>query len=397
MVLAPGSDVVVAIEGMEDSLALYVGGKLMGCDDEEPRTASATTMVAGASKSPADAVASDAASCEYFPSEGGDCRVVLGGMTLFMGAGSSAEDAEAGTLEALRIIAGAMNDMNPSPFLGVSGESEYEVDGVVGVRFIEGTTAGGMSVQGGDGIAHEGDDGGATAEEQRVDAAAAEATTQRPNSSVTTGGAVLLGVGLLAIGALVLLAVRKKRRSSSSRTDGRFREFKDEAGGGGEEDLDGENDDPDGGDTDVDATSLASSPPARRKVAKKRAYVVGEEGSVRTHATHDTRMLHAAREVANGNGDDMRLDVHYCTSAVCPICNGGGTRFVSAVDDDDGDDYDEKSSSVVLEGYEYALEDMHRQSRSFEYKPKGGASAPSYTNPAGIAGRPYIVDDTIEF
>jgi len=115
---------------------------------------------------------------------------------------------------------------------------------------------------------------------------------------------------------------------------------------------------------------------------------------VRTHATHDTRMLHAAREVANGNGDDMRNDVHYCTSAVCPICNGGGTRFVSAVDDDDDDD--EKSSSVVLEGYEYALEDLYRP-RSFEYKPRGGASAPSYSNPSGITGRPYIVDDTVEF
>jgi hypothetical protein len=104
-------------------------------------------------------------------------------------------------------------------------------------------------------------------------------------------------------------------------------------------------------------------------------------------------MLHASREVANGNGDDMRLDVHYCTSALCPICNGGGTRFVSAVDDDDDEG---GSSSVSLEGYEYALEDARRRS-SFEYKPRGVASALSYTNPAGIAGRPYIVDDTIDF
>ncbi len=46
---------------------------------------------------------------------------------------------------------------------------------------------------------------------------------------------------------------------------------------------------------------------------RKGTYVVDEEGSVRTHATHNTRMLHALREIANGNGNNMRLDVHYCT------------------------------------------------------------------------------------
>ena len=70
----------------------------------------------------------------------------------------------------------------------------------------------------------------------------------------------MLGLGLLAFVALIFLAARKVRKY---RVDGRFEEFKNG-------DVD---------DTDVDDASLASSP------RKTRAYVVGEEGSVRTFAT----------------------------------------------------------------------------------------------------------------
>ena len=55
---------------------------------------------------------------------------------------------------------------------------------------------------------------------------------------------------------------------------------------------------------------------------------------------------------------------------------------------------DDSSTIVVQEGHEFSLEDMYK--RSFEYKPKEEASVPSYSNPAGIAARPYAVDDTVE-
>jgi hypothetical protein len=118
--------------------------------------------------------------------------------------------------------------------------------------------------------------------------------------------------------------------------------------------------------------------------------VVGEGGE-RAHIRQLTTRGYSTMplEISNDNGDDLRLDVHYCTSALCRICNRGvGPRFVSAVDDD------EASTVMLQEGYEFALEDMH--TRSFDFKLSEDVSAPSYSNPAGIAARPYIVDDTID-
>ncbi|KAL3826639.1 hypothetical protein ACHAXA_009080 [Cyclostephanos tholiformis] len=421
--IASGSDVGTVVDAMEDALSLYVGGNSMGCDEHAGGTTttttttrwkrwrrrrmddggysgtvtsstnetstsgggssvaiappSSTTTVVGASNDPAD-VASDDASCQYFVGEraidSSSCLVVDGGMTLFFSDGTSTEDESNSVLGALEIMMEAMNSIDPSPFLGGSGGA-YGVPNVVGVRFIRGDASeGGSPVEGGDGISYDDDDSETPIEQ--IDASAATAASQGPSSNISTLGGVIMGFGILVLLALTLLTVRRVR---SSTADERFREFKNEEGDGRDEDV---NDDDFEG-TDVDAASLASSP------RKKRAYIVGEEGSVRTHVTHDTRMFHNAHEVSNDNGNDLRFDVHYCTSALCSICNRGvGAKFVSAVDDDDS------STIVVQEGHEFSLEDMYK--RSFEYKPKEEASVPSYSNPAGIAARPYAVDDTVE-
>ena len=120
---------------------------------------------------------------------------------------------------------------------------------------------------------------------------------------------------------------------------------------------------------------------------------MGEEGSVRTHATHNTRMLHALCEVRNGNGDDMRLDVHYFTSALCPICSRGRTRYVSTVDDDE----DDRHPPLWCWRVTNTPWRMQAAGVALSTSQGRGASALPYTNPSGIAGRPYILDDTIDF
>jgi hypothetical protein len=379
-----GMDVNVIVGAMEDALSLYVGGELMGCDEPVGGTRkrgrgmsftpTSTMTVVGVTDDPAD-TSSENTTCVYFVDdraiESSSCHVVYGGMTLYFSENSTIDDQVNGLMDALNKMMEAMNDIDPSPFLGSTGEA-YGVAGVTGVRFIEGgdkSPDGGLSVVGEDEISYD-DENLEAPIDMQIDASTATAETQERGSRISTLGGLMFGLGILALVALMLLTARKVR---SYTEDERFREFKNEIG-----EIDGDFDG-----TDVDDASLASSP------RKKNAYVVGEEGSVRTFATHDTRIFHDAHEVSNDNGDDLRLDVHYCTSALCPICNrDGGPKFVSAVNDD------EASTVMVNEGYEFALEDMHK--RSFEYKPREDASVPSYSNPAGIAARPYIVDDTVE-
>ncbi len=120
---------------------------------------------------------------------------------------------------------------------------------------------------------------------------------------------------------------------------------------------------------------------------------MGDEGSTHAHATHNTRMLHASRKVANGNGDNMRLNVHYYMSALCSICNGGGVRFVSAVDDDK----DERRPPPWRWRVTNMPWSMQAAGVASSTSRGRGVLALSYTNPAGIAGRLYILDDTIDF
>ena len=218
-------------------------------------------------------------------------------------------------------------------------------------------------------------------EEQQINKAVTdsnESSTTDSKLSAASATFMALGLASLVTLAFLLMIVIKRRRSES------YNEFDNDD----DHDLHDKN-------TDVDAASLteASSPPNT-----KRAYVVGEEGSIYTSATHDTRFLHATYESGNDNNDDLQVNVHHCTSALCPICNGRGPIFVNALEniiiDDNGGVGDvhhhHHHPSIELPPY--------RQNRSYEYELGDEVSVPSFTNPASeMMERPYIVDNTVAF
>ena len=369
---------------MEDQLTKFVGRDLLECDDDDTDDRSRRRMlleskevrqrisegmeIVGVSAAPVDAVSKDDA-CSYFVDtkviEGTMCYVINGGMTLYLGeslsdgptrrrrlAETDEVELEAASREALTSIEDAMNDSDPSPFLEGSG-SEYAVSGLKGVRFVSGTTHDRETV---------------TADNDKVIGGANTGTVETGSSKMTPVEGSMIGLGLLILIALVLGVVKRKQTLLNDS----YNEFKDD----------------DDDDLDTTFDDLASEPPTP---SNKRAYVVGEEGSIYTSATHDTRklFLHSKNEVGNGNDNDQQVDVHHCTSAMCPICNGKQTVFISAMEQDEGD------GSVVTEGYEFEY-DSSRKKRSFEYEPKEEVASPSFDNPAEIE-RPYVVDDTVVF
>ena len=115
---------------------------------------------------------------------------------------------------------------------------------------------------------------------------------------------------------------------------------------------------------DVNSWSLALS--LAKGGTRKGVYVVGKEGSVRTHA---------------------------CTLALCPICNRGGTGFVSAVDNKE----DKRHPPPWCWRVTNMPWRMQAAGVALSTSQGRGALALSYTNLARIARRLYIVDDTIDF
>eukprot|EP00581_Thalassiosira_minuscula_P019458 CAMPEP_0183717338 /NCGR_PEP_ID=MMETSP0737-20130205/10976_1 /TAXON_ID=385413 /ORGANISM="Thalassiosira miniscula, Strain CCMP1093" /LENGTH=659 /DNA_ID=CAMNT_0025946757 /DNA_START=34 /DNA_END=2013 /DNA_ORIENTATION=- len=361
---------------MEGNLAKFVGKDLMECEDvrrrkllEEKlvgkRLLSGIMIVGIDATTPKDKKIDDK-DCTYFKLSreipDTECHVIEGGMTLYLGEYEddsewrqrrklTEEDDEAyelWTTFALEAIMEAMNVMDPSPFLDGSevDEGKYAVDGLMGLRFMAGSTHNGEEVIGGGG-------GG----DRNIDGGKGEVTTQ--SSKMETVGISLLAVGLAVLVALALafVVVRKRRNAND-----RYNEFNDDD----YNDLDMDKK------TDLDELSLTSSPRA--------AYVVGEDASMYTSATHNTLMLvNSSREYGNGNDDNEQVDVHHCTSALCPICNGKETVFVNAIDD----------QSEVETTYDQV-------NQSFQYEPKEEISSPRFQNPSEIE-RPYVVENTIDF
>mmetsp|Transcript_24 Transcript_24/g.31 ORF Transcript_24/g.31 Transcript_24/m.31 type:complete len:622 (+) Transcript_24:159-2024(+) len=360
-------------DDMEKMVARYVGEDLMGCDDRRRRLLQDSLVgrrlggleVVGVDAvKPKDEVDEDK-SCKYLTGE--NCHVVNAGMTLYLSESrrrklSEDEELEESSEDALKVIMGGLNE----GAFTIATDGLYEVYGLIAARYISGTTNDGEVIVdngSGRGGANGAKDGGG---EDTIESSKAAAI-----------GGSLLGVGLVALVALALVVVvRNKLRSGE-----RYNEF--------DNDEDAHPDDLDGKETDTDTSSLKSTPSTLNN-SKQRAYVVGEEGSVYTNATHDTRYLYnASYEAGNGNDDDQQVDVHRCTSAMCPICNGKETVFVNAVEDE---------ASVELEGYEFSHDpNSTSMKRSFEYEPKEDVSSPSFDNPAEMTERPYVVDNTIDF
>ena len=182
-------------------------------------------------------------------------------------------------------------------------------------------------------------------------------TIQASENKMSPVGISLLTIGLVAIVALGTMFLIAKNRSAES-----YSEFEDEDG-----------------DFDDKRTETMSENDG------KRAYVMGEEGSVYTSATHDTRFIPgvamAGAEMGNGNDDSNQVDVHHCTSAMCPICNGKETVFINALDDE----------SQEPEGYE-----IYDNGEKIGTRTRSDVTPPSFDNPAEIE-RPYVVDNTIDF
>ena len=180
------------------------------------------------------------------------------------------------------------------------------------------------------------------------------------SSQMGAVGISLLTIGLIALAAIFLMFVVHRAGTSSES----YEEFNE----------DGAND------LDFDKRTEIS---AASSTVPKRAYVIGEEGSVYTSATHDTRFLHVPGESGNGNDNANQIDVHHCTSAMCPICQGKETVFINALEDE----------SVEPEGYELKYDN---DGEVIGRKRSGDASTPTFDNPAEIE-RPYVVDNTIDF
>ena len=342
---------------MDSQTTLLAGNTLMECNGRrallfeialqenlDERGLEEECVVVGMDSDPVDTVTEDP--CDP-PAD--DCVVIVGKMRTYTSGPGCVEQSEN---DALTAIMGGMND--DDTFLADSG-TKYAVAGLTGTKFLTGTNPPDNTVAVPPPDQTNNIDKAITSEESAV-------PTGSPISNV---GIAMLVLGILAIIALlVFMLVVKKRKQAD-----KYKEFGDE-----EKDMDD-------GKTDISVSEH-----------KKRAYVVGEEGSIYTNATHDTRALglHNKAEYGNSNGDDQQVDVHHCTSATCPICMGKETVFVNAMDDE----------SMEPEGYEFSYNKAGapEQSRdgSFEYEPNGDVSSPTYDNPAEIE-RPYVVDDTVAF
>ena len=253
------------IDGMESSLATFVGSELLDCDlDNDDRRRQRLLQKAGESllgsrylgkleivgidaTDPKDEISSR--SCRYFVGkkkiEDTNCYVINGGMTLYLSEDdsdklrrrklSSSEDdledfMEESTEDALEAIMDAMNSKDdPSPFLqesdGDGDDGEYSVSGLMGVRFITGWTYDGEEIEGEDN-----DDGSSEDDGDRNMGAATtgsgEATIQ--SSNMETVGISLLSLGLAAfIGLALTVVVRKRRRSNNAKGES-YNEFKDD-------------------------------------------------------------------------------------------------------------------------------------------------------------------------
>ena len=287
-------EVESVIDKIEKNIKLYVGAQLFGCNEPvrlRRRMESAGTAM-GVHGYPSERVL-DGETCEI-PSD--DCFVASGGMTLIMNNGTSTEDAEASTLDALKIIHEAMNVQNPSPF--VAGE-KYGVANVKGVGFLEGTTAYGASIDKEGAVTT---DSGTT-----IDEIKSESTTAQSNSRMSTGGIVALSLCLLALVlALVLLNLRK----SST-----FKELQNE-----EEASESDSDVFDDVSMDDDTMSLQSP-------RKKRAYIVGEEESV---YTRDTKVCTPEGWPSDEEGVEITNEN---IDRIYPLRMGRQTKFISVFDD----------------------------------------------------------------
>ena len=281
------------------------------------------------------------------------------------------------TEDALNVIAEAMNgspERPSSPFLEGSG-GEYGVSGLAGIRFIGGRTYNGRDYDG---------SSSPNGKEPGTVAGAKSNSPGAGGSRLETAGYSLLAAGAASLIAMAIAFVVLKRRRE--RADESYSEFEDDIDCGkmGTEAA-----------TSRDELSLTPTSPtastAPSTPGRSAVYVLGEDemsnanssyANSRSRLPRDlTRYLHRSHESGNGNADGVQVDVHHCTSAMCPVCNGRGTEFVDALEEEDDE------ASGIQPGIEFGY--------SKRYSPRR-LPEPKFDNPSMIE-RPYVVEDTVDF
>lgn len=377
-------------ERMESAMAKLIGETLINCgqlssdsnqvaDDGAIRrtrhTRSLLTsrhlLVDGIDPSPQDIILTKK-TCSYYTADNTDtpsnskCYVIKSLSKLYLREDNAQSSPLHSSQQALRILLDAMNSPSPSPFLESSGDREYSVEGVKGVRYIMGTpdeggvllidNSGGSGLNNGEGI-----DGA-----QEADTKSDGDGSLDPLSPV---GITLIVLGCVGILAIALVAGRniRKRKDNGQKKSLQYAEFYDD-----ENDLDMKHhglEDDDDKFTDRDASSLHGTPSPKR--------------SRRDHREDDS--IFSGLE---SPGNETTLDpafIHTRTS---------------------NHNRDDASQSQITAEQGYEAGGMHYPRDPFprsKYEPKVQVESPKYENPAGMKqppernGRVYHVGDTVEF
>jgi hypothetical protein len=228
------SDVVNGM--MENRLALLVGRELINCDTATPANENFNERllvierqdqqqlrqhggdsrrrlyVDGLVSTPMDEVVPDAV-CEELTKNISSCYVVNSKMTIYLRENDAATSIYQSTSDALKVIQTAMNDMNPSPFVEESDDTELSIMGVQSVRYIRGVPDEGMDyVTAGNGNIDED-----TTDVNAITKAAGEL------GPLSTAGIALVAIGSVAmLGVLIGLlvtAISKKRKRQKAEVD----------------------------------------------------------------------------------------------------------------------------------------------------------------------------------
>ena len=231
---------------MENRLALLVGRELINCDTATPPAdenfnerllvierqdqqrlqqqqhggdSSRRLYVDGLVSTPMDEVVPDAV-CEELvtTTKNGTyyCHVVNSKMTIYLRENDAATSIYQSTSDALKVIQTAMNDMNPSPFVEESDDTELGIMGVQSVRYIRGMPDEGMDyVTAGNGNIDED-----TTDVNAITKAAGEL------GPLSTAGIALVAIGSVAmlgvlIGLLVTAISKKRKRHKAEGDEGK--------------------------------------------------------------------------------------------------------------------------------------------------------------------------------
>ena len=392
-------DVDEVNENMEKNMARLVGRELIKCERRHLEVVSHHQQhghrhlrVDGIDSTPPDIVTQK--TCTYYTADNpntpsnSDCYVIQGLMTLYLRENTALSSTSQSSSKALKALLTAMNKDDPSPFLEDSGDDEFSVSGVKGVRYIRGTPdEGGMMLidnSGNQGVGNVDEDyDGSSGGGGGIDGAKDATEDGNDDSSIevlSPVGITLIAVGALGIIAVALVAARNVRKQKLPEISP-YAEFYDD-----ENDLDMKyriDGDVGGGDamTDVDTDSSNGTPLSKKHsmtefYADDDSIFLGLNTPGGETSENDPTFVHT-REVDDGSvamTAEQGYEFSYNHNSPAPP-----PPF-----DEDG-----------ISTYQQELP---------TYTPNVNLESPRYENPAEMIrrspdrnGRGYYVGDTVEF